>query len=228
MANRRISHFAVVLGLALLTPAAPPVHAAAAVPTPTIVGPITSPGSAFIAGTTFDLTPLDYVEEEFFVSGTASAFTSAAPLGSDGRWTATPGETAAYTTRVLVHRPASRRRFNGTVIVEWLNVSGGVDAAPDWIIHPQLPHAGGLRLGRRVGAVRRRRGRRRAARPQSVAQGGQPGALRAPPTSRRQLLVRHVLSGGAGAPDGAGHAARRRSFRNGSSPLASRSRRSGW
>jgi hypothetical protein len=104
-----------------------------AVPTPTVAGPITSPGSAFVAGTLFDLAPLGYVEEEFFVSGTATAFTSAAPLGSDGRWTAAPGDTAAYTTRVLVHRPASPRKFNGTVIVEWLNVSGGLDAAPDWI-----------------------------------------------------------------------------------------------
>ena len=33
---------------------------------------------------------LDYVEEEFFVSGTASAFNAAAPLDSRRRWTATP------------------------------------------------------------------------------------------------------------------------------------------
>ena len=137
----RMERFA--MGLAVLAAVALSVRAADAVPTPNIAGPITSPGSAFVAGTTFDLTPLDYVQEEFFVSGTASAFTSAAPLGSDGRWTATPGETAAYTTRVLAHRPVSRRRFNGTVIVEWLNVTGGVDAAPDWIFtHSDLMREG--------------------------------------------------------------------------------------
>jgi hypothetical protein len=43
-----------------------------------------------------------------------------------------PGETAAYKTRILVYRPTSPRKFSGTVVVEWLNVSGGVDAAPDW------------------------------------------------------------------------------------------------
>src|SRR5262249_46847246 len=40
--------------------------------------------------------------------------------------------TSGYTTRILVRRPAKRERFNGAVVVEWLNVSGGFDAAPDW------------------------------------------------------------------------------------------------
>jgi hypothetical protein len=117
--------------LALLVAVGP--AASAAVPTPIVTGPITSPGSAFVASTNFDLAPLRYVEEEFFLSGTATAFTSAEPLGSDGVWSATPADTAAYTTRIVVRRPASRRRFNGTVFVEWLNVSGGLDAAPDWM-----------------------------------------------------------------------------------------------
>jgi hypothetical protein len=113
--------------------AAGPLIASDVVPTPTVTGPITSPGSAFVASTSFDLTPLGYVEEEFFVTGTATAFTSTAPLGSDGSWPAAPGDTAAYTTRILVRRPASRLKFNGTVFVEWLNVSAGLDAAPDWV-----------------------------------------------------------------------------------------------
>ena len=32
----------------------------------------------------------------------------------------------------MVYRPIDPNKFNGTVIVEWLNVSGGVDANPDW------------------------------------------------------------------------------------------------
>jgi hypothetical protein len=43
-----------------------------------------------------------------------------------------PGSTAPYTTRIIVRRPIDPHRFNGTVVVEWLNVSGGVDADPDW------------------------------------------------------------------------------------------------
>src|SRR4030095_11207625 len=110
-----------------------PVVASGAVPAPTVTGPITSPGSAFLASTSFDLSPLGYVEGEYFLTGTATAFTSGGALGTDGTWTATPGATAAYTTRIVVRRPASRGKFNGTVFVEWLNVSGGLDAAPDWM-----------------------------------------------------------------------------------------------
>lgn len=104
-----------------------------AVPTPTVTGPITSPGSAFLASTSFDLSPLGYVDEEYFLTGTATAFTSDGALGTDGKWSAAPGATAAYTTRIVVRRPTSRRKFDGTVFVEWLNVSGGLDAAPDWM-----------------------------------------------------------------------------------------------
>jgi len=107
--------------------------AAAQVPTPTVIGPITSPGSAFLTPPiAFDLSEQGYVEEEFFLSGTARSFTSAAPLGSDGRWAATPATSADYVTRILVRRPASKKQFNGAVVVEWLNVSGGLDASPDW------------------------------------------------------------------------------------------------
>src|SRR5262249_19053444 len=42
------------------------------------------------------------------------------------------GVTSAYRTRILVRRPANAAHFNGTVVVEWLNVSGGLDASPDW------------------------------------------------------------------------------------------------
>ena len=36
--------------------------------------------------------------------------------------------TAPYTTRLVVMRPVDPARFSGTVVVEWLNVSGGADA----------------------------------------------------------------------------------------------------
>src|SRR5262245_29273789 len=108
---------------------------------PIVTGPIA--GAPFVASTSFDLTAGGYVEEEFFVEGTATAYTSASALGSDGHWSASPGATAAYKTRVVVRRPANARKFNGTVVVEWLNVSGGLDAAPDWIFaHTMLMREG--------------------------------------------------------------------------------------
>jgi hypothetical protein len=120
----------------------------AQVPSPTIDGPITSPGSAFVAATTFDLATVGYEQGEYFISGTASAYTNTAPLGDDGMWSVAPGETAAYKTRLLVYRPANPKKFSGTVVVEWLNVSGGVDAAPDWIQgHVELIREGAAWVG---------------------------------------------------------------------------------
>ena len=129
-----------VLGVLALLAA----RAQAEVPIPTLTGPITGPGVPFLQSTAFALEPFGYVQEEYFVSGTATAFTSAGPLSNDGKWTVTPSGTSAdYTTRILVRRPAAQRRFNGTVVVEWLNVSGGLDAAPDWTFaHTELLREG--------------------------------------------------------------------------------------
>ena len=74
--------------------------------------------------------PDGYVVEEYLVGGTASSYTAPdAPV--DGRWEASPGETAEYRTRVIVRRPAAAEDFSGTVLVEWFNVSA-IEASPDW------------------------------------------------------------------------------------------------
>jgi hypothetical protein len=99
---------------------------------PTLTGPV--PGTPTIASTSFDLATVGYEQAEFFLSGTASSYRPTAPLTTDGRWSTAPSTTAPYTTRAVVYRPVSPARFNGTVVVEWLNVSGGVDAAPDWTL----------------------------------------------------------------------------------------------
>jgi hypothetical protein len=105
--------------------------AAAQVPTPAIEE-VPSPGGAFVAATSFDLGAAGYEQAEYFIS--ASADKNTGPLGTDGRWSVTPsGTTADYKTRIVVFRPKSPKKFGGTVIVEWLNVSGGVDAAADWM-----------------------------------------------------------------------------------------------
>lgn len=115
------------------------------VPRPLVEGPVTGGrGQPFFAGTTFDPSVLGYEQAEYFFSGTARAFTNLAPLQRDGRWRAAPsGTTAAYKSRIVVFRPIDPADFNGTVIVEWLNVSGGLDAAPDWInAHTELMREG--------------------------------------------------------------------------------------
>src|SRR5271170_1011010 len=115
---------------------------------PAIVGPI--PGEAHLAAPAFrvSLAERGYTEEEYFISGTATAYTSAQPMPADGRIAAQPGGTAPYATRLLVRRPADAERFNGTVLLEWLNVSGGTDAAPDYaFLHCDIERKGYVWVG---------------------------------------------------------------------------------
>ena len=108
---------------------------------PVVTGPVAGgKGVISLPGTTqFDLGSVGYTQSEFFLSGTASSYAPAAPLGPDGKWHVAPATTAPYATRIVVYRPADPARFNGTVVVEWLNVSAGLDAAPDWLFsHDEL------------------------------------------------------------------------------------------
>jgi hypothetical protein len=90
-----------------------------------------------------DLPSAGYTEQEFFMSGNARAYVSSGAFGNDGIWNVTPGATAPYVTRMLVRTPTDPEKFNGTVMVEWLNVSGGVDAAPEWdFAHVELLREG--------------------------------------------------------------------------------------
>lgn len=78
-----------------------------------------------------DLAAVGWSEAEYAASGTAVSY-DADRLPADGRWTLrASGAKAAFSTRVVVRRPVSAP-FSGTLVVEWLNVSSGSDAAPDW------------------------------------------------------------------------------------------------
>ncbi|HXQ61404.1 MAG TPA: alpha/beta hydrolase domain-containing protein [Acidimicrobiales bacterium] len=121
----------------------PPVLARSTVPVPAVEGPITGPGSPSIIGTSFDLAPVGYQEDEYFISGTATSYALVGRAPADGRWKVTRRSKARYKTRLLVYRPSDPRRFNGTVVVEWLNESAGSDTAADWIgDHTQLIRQG--------------------------------------------------------------------------------------
>jgi hypothetical protein len=90
-------------------------------------------------GTSFNLSKVGYEKSQFFVSGTAHSYVPEQSLTSDGRWKVTEGVSAPYETRIAVYRPINPKRFNGTVVVEWLNVSGGTDDSPDWTLsHNEL------------------------------------------------------------------------------------------
>jgi hypothetical protein len=112
--------------------------AAGRVPSPEVIGPVT--GGTHGRPFTSSPVPLGlagYTEQEFFLKGTATGYAPVGTWGSDGRWAARPAETAPYETRILVRRPADPARFNGTVVVEWLNVSFNVDIDPDFLYESQ-------------------------------------------------------------------------------------------
>jgi hypothetical protein len=65
------------------------------------------------AASALDEAALGLVEEEFFFEGTT-----------------TKGE--PYKSRMIVRRPADPAKFNGTVVVEWMNASSGADLDVDY------------------------------------------------------------------------------------------------
>lgn len=101
---------------------------------PTVEGPI--PGSPpgdrnsdelaetypFFA-TYVDLATHGYVEEEYYLSGLADGFTTS------GEQVA---EDVPYRTRIVVRRPTRPAAFNGTVLMEWQNVTAGYDLDALW------------------------------------------------------------------------------------------------
>lgn len=97
---------------------------------------VTNPALTRVPGTpnlllgAYALADVGYGMEEFFVSGTATSYDP-------------DGATADYTTRIVVLTPTDPARFNGTALVEWLNVSGGIDAPAVWFMaHREIIRAG--------------------------------------------------------------------------------------
>ena len=97
---------------------------------PKATGPITGGSHGWPFGARLDdVTAYGYVEEEFFLEGTASTYGLAdgATFTRDGRWSTVAKDALPFRTRILVRRPADPARFNGTVVLEWNNVSMGHD-----------------------------------------------------------------------------------------------------
>jgi hypothetical protein len=106
----------------------------AAVPMPKVTGPIAAPdvpGSAthnyIFFASNHDLAAHGYVEEEYFIRGAATTYKTGGTATSDVLATNQP-----YYTRIVVRRPVDPKRFNGTAIVEWYNVSNFFDAENVW------------------------------------------------------------------------------------------------
>jgi hypothetical protein len=103
------------------------------------------PGKPSLPYGSYSIESLGYAMQEYAVSGIATSYRSA---GLDDSGTISTAETAPYKTRIVLIRPADPKRFNGTVLVEWLNVTGGLDVPVDWTsLHRELVRSGFAYVG---------------------------------------------------------------------------------
>ncbi|MCU1346330.1 MAG: signal peptide-containing protein [Acidimicrobiia bacterium] len=79
------------------------------------------------AGSVADLNAIGFRQTEYLIEGTAQRFRSVGPLSFDGRWSVEPDGEEPYRTRMLVTAPVEPSHSNGTLLVEWNNVSAGFD-----------------------------------------------------------------------------------------------------
>jgi hypothetical protein len=90
-------------------------------PNPIVEGPIEGGVHGYMWNhSLFDLTPYGYTENEYFFSGVASSH-------QGGVQTSAP-----YRSRFFVRLPRDPAKFNGTVVVEWLNVTDQDDLETVW------------------------------------------------------------------------------------------------
>jgi hypothetical protein len=100
-------------------------------------------GAALLPGSGFgvDLAAAGYVEEEYLVDGTATPWTY-----DDGGQPVPAGDELAYTTRVLIRRPADPSRFNGVLQAEPLHPE--YDTALTWrSLYPWILRTGAAWVG---------------------------------------------------------------------------------
>jgi hypothetical protein len=104
----------------------------------TLSGPVSGGKDKPFTASSADLTGSGYSEKEFFIEGGATAYSVQGTMTMDGKWDLKETTKAAFKTRLLVRRPKEESKFNGTVVVEWLNVSGGADGDPGFMYNSDL------------------------------------------------------------------------------------------
>lgn len=123
------------------TPAQMAVSRNAAVPL--VIGPIpnqdfgATPKNYEFFATDIALESRGYVEREYFMQGKANAYDAPAvvytPTLIPKRLANVVKADIPYKTRIVVRRPVDPAKFNGTVLVEWLNVTDGIDGKYFWV-----------------------------------------------------------------------------------------------
>lgn len=103
---------------------------------------------------TLDLKPVKpstctgYDVQEFLISGVATSYQETKERDAEGRWFVETKDTASYKSRIVVMTPQDPAKFNGNVIVEWLNVTGGFDfSASRIMLWRELTRSGAAYVG---------------------------------------------------------------------------------
>ena len=172
--------------------------AAAASPVPAAtLTEINVPGTTPLSATAVDLAAYGYTAREFYASGFANRYTGA---DANSLTTASVLDSGnPYRTRVMVRYPA-RHKFNGTLAVEWANVTIGVDfefaTAEAWKYLLRKGYAVAIVSAQRVGVERAKTWspQRYGDLSVDVDKWGPSGTS----LSRRPPLLRHLRPGRAG------------------------------
>lgn len=119
----RLVAVAALIGCSTAVVLARPASAVGVVPSPTLTVPPAGVKGYPLWDSYYDLAPFGYEEQELFVSGTAQTI---------------DGTTAPYTTRIIVTRPTDAAKFNGTVLLDWVNVTAQFENAVDTMLTRQM------------------------------------------------------------------------------------------
>ncbi len=104
------------------------------------------PGTTPMSAAAVDLAKAGYTEREFYAEGTANRYSGAVSTSLQNAQVIDGNR--PYNTRVLVRTPDAKN-FNGTLVVEWLNVTLGLDG--EFVFNEAHEHL--LREGYAVAAV---------------------------------------------------------------------------
>src|SRR3954454_6970445 len=99
---------------------------ASGVPNPAVQGPVQGGARGYPWNhSLYDLSGrgFDYTENEYFYGGTATDLSHST--------------SAPYQSRMIVRLPRDPKDFSGTVLVEWLNVTGQADLETTWPVEAQ-------------------------------------------------------------------------------------------
>ncbi|MEO8137987.1 MAG: alpha/beta hydrolase domain-containing protein [Betaproteobacteria bacterium] len=120
------------------------VVADAAIPNPTLAGPIpptVAPGDPahdypFLSTNLFPVGS-GYIEQEFSVQGNATRYSTTCavvvcPVSASNDPVTVVSTGHAYKIRMVVRRPSDPAKYNGRVIVEWFNVTGQFELDVQW------------------------------------------------------------------------------------------------